>query len=645
MKRLGWSWPGGPLVCAVVVLLGAGMLPASGVGAAHQPSSATALSATRLSGFSTVRGSVRTGGELWSTVTVSPAAVRTVSVQYRRAATTRFTTAASARTSALGRITVGLKPPAAGTWQFRVVVAASAQATGAVSPMRTVVASGRADATTVSGFSTAAATVGVGHTVTDDVVILPRSARLVNVQARLLGTASFVTQTTGRASSTGAFRAVYRPTSPGRWTYRLVVPATATATEAVSPARTITAVDMTAPGPVTALAASASTSTSITLSWTNPSNGDFAGVLIRRAAGSSPPTTPTAGTPVVDTTGAAAAFTDAGLQPGTVYSYALFAHDGIPNHALAATVSATTQAASDTSAPGPVTGLHTTDVTRISITLAWTNPADADFAGVIIRRADGATPPVTVTDGTAIADLATPAASFTDQGLAAGTQYSYAVFARDAVPNNATPTNLTVTTTAAQSVGPPTASLAIRQYFGPETTKLTVGETGGFDASGSFAADAASIASGSLDYGDGSAPDTFGPDGYWGTLHSYTSTGPKTVTLTVTDSAGATGTATATVTVFDPPSASLRVTSGPAQVGVPVTLAMDATTPTDTQFSSYALYVSGAETFTLRGATAPPATQDITFTIPGSYTVEFSATNDADGSAAATAVVIDVAGA
>ena len=302
-----------------------------------------------------------------------------------------------------------------------------------------------------------------------------------------------------------------------------------------------------------------------------------------------------------------------------------------------------TPAQPDASAPGPVTGLHTTDVTRISITLAWTNPADADFAGVIIRRADGATPPVTVTDGTAVADLASPATSFTDQGLAAGTQYSYAVFARDAVPNNATPTNLTVTTTAAPSVGPPTASLAIRQYFGPETTKLTVGETGGFDASGSFAADVANLAFGSLDYGDGSAPDTFGPDGYWGTLHSYTSTGAKTVTLTVTDSAGATGTATVTVTVFDPPSESLRVTSGPAQVAVPVTFAMDATTPAGTQFGSYALYVSGAETFTLTADTAPPATQDITFTVPGSYTVEFSATNDADGSAAATAVVITVA--
>ena len=122
----------------------------------------------------------------------------------------------------------------------------------------------------------------------------------------------------------------------------------------------------------------------------------------------------------------------------------------MPNHATAATATVTTNAEPpppDTTAPGPVTALQTSDVTTSRVVLSWTNPGDGDFAGVLIRRAVGSVPPSSPTTGALVANLAAPGQSFTDTGLAAATQYSYAVFAYDEVPNHATAATATVTTT------------------------------------------------------------------------------------------------------------------------------------------------------------------------------------------------------
>ncbi len=83
-------------------------------------------------------------------------------------------------------------------------------------------------------------------------------------------------------------------------------------------------------------------STSVLLSWTNPTAASLTGVMIRRAAGATAPASATSGTLVTDATKPATSFTDTGLTPGTQYSYALFAHDGTPVFAAAATVTVTT---------------------------------------------------------------------------------------------------------------------------------------------------------------------------------------------------------------------------------------------------------------------------------------------------------------
>ena len=89
----------------------------------------------------------------------------------------------------------------------------------------------------------------------------------------------------------------------------------------------------------------------ISLSWTNPTDADFAGVKILRKTGSHP-TTPTDGTVVYDGTGTST--TDTGLTNGTTYYYTAFSYDGVPNYSAGATTSGTPEA-STTSTIGNTT--------------------------------------------------------------------------------------------------------------------------------------------------------------------------------------------------------------------------------------------------------------------------------------------------
>ncbi len=195
-----------------------------------------------------------------------------------------------------------------------------------------------------------------------------------------------------------------------------------------------------APGPVTGLTATPA-ATSIALSWDNPPGGDFTGVMIRRAVGSVPPSSPTAGTLVTQTAGSVASYRDTGLAAGTTYSYALFAFNSVPEYSAAATITAATL----TPATGPVTGVTATASATV-VTLSWTNPSDSDFAGVMIRRAVGSVPPSSPTAGTLVTDTSGSVASYSDTALAPGTTYSYALFAHNAVPDYAAAATVTETT-------------------------------------------------------------------------------------------------------------------------------------------------------------------------------------------------------
>ena len=93
----------------------------------------------------------------------------------------------------------------------------------------------------------------------------------------------------------------------------------------------------------------------------------------------------------------------------------------------------------DVTPPGPVTGLSVTAGDGL-LTLSWTNPSDADFAGTMIRWKLGSYP-ADENDGTLLADrnnVPGSTDSYTHTSLNGGTTYYYAVFAYDEVPNYAT---------------------------------------------------------------------------------------------------------------------------------------------------------------------------------------------------------------
>jgi hypothetical protein len=321
----------------------------------------------------------------------------------------------------------------------------------------------------------------------------------------------------------------------------------------------------------------------------------------------------------------------------------------------------------DTTAPGPVTALTATK-SGTTVTLSWKNPTDADFTGAVIRRGLGNTVLATVTAGTAVTDTDKAATSFTDTGLTKLTRYTYAVFAHDAVPNYARGISLGVTTNrvpvlatvAGLSVTPlgmfPNDINAVGLI---NNNKLTVNTPSFFDGGASAPRDGTTLVSGTLTYGDGETfafPEPAGPVNFYSTIHTYTTTGDKTVALSVTDSTGTTATTTFTVTVFDPATASVSVPA--ATVGTPVTVNLPTTTPAGTVFRSYYLEfgpvivplgppppdppVPAVETFhfpsnpSANVDIAPPATLDVTFTKAGNYHAKFIVVNDAGSAPAAT---------
>ncbi len=188
-------------------------------------------------------------------------------------------------------------------------------------------------------------------------------------------------------------------------------------------------VDLVPPGPVTAFTATADPAgNKVNLTWTNPTDADYATTIIRRKTGSYP-TSPTDGTSVYSGTGTSVS--DTGLTDGTLYYYAAWAQDANNNTSSAAQKTCTP---ADTTAPGPVTGLTATAGIQ-QVVLAWTNPATADFAGVNVRRKAGSYP-TSPTDGTGI--YSGTGTTYTDGGLTTGTTYFYNVYAKDEVPNYST---------------------------------------------------------------------------------------------------------------------------------------------------------------------------------------------------------------
>jgi hypothetical protein len=113
--------------------------------------------------------------------------------------------------------------------------------------------------------------------------------------------------------------------------------------------RVLEGADLTPPTNVTGFSASPSDQT-VSLSWANPLDGDFAGVVVVRSTAGIPDS-PTNGTVVYD--GLGTSYSDTTLANGTEYYYRVFAYDGDTNYASGAVASAT-----------PLANVTTTTVTE-----------------------------------------------------------------------------------------------------------------------------------------------------------------------------------------------------------------------------------------------------------------------------------------
>jgi outer membrane protein assembly factor BamB len=414
-----------------------------------------------------------------------PRTGRTVTLE--RQAGTGWTTEQTGTEAADGSASFAVSTSTTGSRTYRVVAAARRGAPSVASAARTIVVeTGQAPDTTPPG---TVSFLTIEDTTTSSITLSWSNPADDDYRGAMVRRAAGSTPPASPSSGT----LVTDLLAPGDFLVDTGLTAGATYSYAVfahdevpnyAPAATITGStqpggdggDVQPPGPVSGLALSGTTTTSLTLTWTNPGDGDYAGAMIRRAVGPTPPANAAAGTLVVDKATPGTSHTDTGLTAGTTYSYAVFAHDAVPNYADSATLTAATSLVPDTTPPGPITGLTVGSATSGSLTLTWTNPGAPDYAGAMIRRAVGPTPPANAAAGTLVVDKAAPGTSHVDTGLAPGTTYSYAVFAHDAVPNYAAAATSSAATTAATSSDwAQTSHDAAHTSWSPDETVLSPG--------------------------------------------------------------------------------------------------------------------------------------------------------------------------
>lgn len=196
---------------------------------APAPGSVTVAAAakTKVAGWSTKAVTVRLKGELGVTVTVTPKAKRSISVQYRKRGTTKWLTQSRTTTSSTGSAYVRFRPAAKGVWEVRLLVAATRTAGKLVSGKRVVTVKGTATPTRrVTTRIPNHAAIGARFAVPGDVN--PQGVRRIQIQIRPVDAKSW--QTTGITTSDpkGKFTASMTFPKAGEWRLRAVVDASPT---------------------------------------------------------------------------------------------------------------------------------------------------------------------------------------------------------------------------------------------------------------------------------------------------------------------------------------------------------------------------------------------------------------------------------
>jgi lysophospholipase L1-like esterase len=172
--------------------------------------------------------------------------------------------------------------------------------------------------------------------------------------------------------------------------------------------------DTTAPADVSGLVA-IKASGQVELSWTEPADADFSEVSISFA-----PAADGIAQPIAVSKGTTSS-TISGLANGTEYAFTVRTKDKTGN-ASAGKVIAATPNLVEANAPADVVALAAVTSSG-QVTLSWTEPTDASFAGVSISFTpivDGIAQPIVVSKSTTSATIA---------GLANGTEYTFQVMA------------------------------------------------------------------------------------------------------------------------------------------------------------------------------------------------------------------------
>ncbi len=174
---------------------------------------------------------------------------------------------------------------------------------------------------------------------------------------------------------------------------------------------------------------------SVSLNWTASAATDLSTYRIYR--GTATFTDVTGLTPLA--TSNTISYTDTTSVDGTNYFYAVTAVDFGGNENKTVTPVGPVQSRDDLG-PASVTNFVATPG-DLSTNLSWINPADASYVGTRIVRKTGSFP-TNATDGTVVFDA--NGTSVTDSNLTNGTQYFYAAYSFDSIPNY----GLAVTATA-----------------------------------------------------------------------------------------------------------------------------------------------------------------------------------------------------
>ncbi|WP_307861586.1 fibronectin type III domain-containing protein [Nocardioides xinjiangensis] len=228
------------------------------------------------------------------------------------------------------------------------------------------------------------------------------------------------------------------------------------------------------PAPVTQAAHTVDSPSSVTLTWTNPDNDQLKRIIVRRAAGTTPPATAASGSNVTLAAPVTQTVTNTGLSPGTTYSWSIFAQDRIGNisplgsgSTVTANLSGAVQPPAGGATASPVTNLQAPIVTNAKVNLTWQYPSGT--VRVVVRGAPGTTPPATVTAGVEVPTGRPVTTSATDvTGLEVGQRYSYSVFTQDAAGRTSVPVSITVPVTM-----PAPVTQAVATVDGPTSVTLT----------------------------------------------------------------------------------------------------------------------------------------------------------------------------